>query len=88
MLGVMQRGLLLLTGVLVAMAQPSFAWIQRFPDDGADFLYSNDVAIDASGDVFVGGAIVTSGTTNRMMVVKLGGAAGAEVWRRIFDPAP
>lgn len=84
----MQRGLLLLAGFLVAMAQPSFAWIQRFPDDGADFLYSNDVAIDASGDVFVGGAIVASGTTNRMMVAKLGGAAGAEVWRRIFDPAP
>ncbi len=70
------------------MAEPAAAWIQRFPDDDADFLHSTDLAVDAVGDVFVGGEIVSGAAPTSMMVSKLAGATGEEIWRKVFDPAP
>lgn len=67
-----------MVAILLGMAQPAAAWIQRFPD----------VAVDAAGDVFVGGEIVTGATPNFMLVSKLAGTTGEEIWRTVFDPAP
>lgn len=58
----------------LGMAEPAAAWIQRFPDDYVDFLDSTDVAVDAAGDVFVGGEIVAGTAPTSMMVSKLAGA--------------
>lgn len=82
------QSLLLLTALLVRIVEPAAAWIQRFPDDHADFLDSTDVAVDAAGDVFVAGEIVVGTAPTSMMVSKLAGATGVEIWRKVFDPAP
>lgn len=80
--------LLVSATLLIGTAIPAGAWIQRFPDDDARFFEAFDVAIDATGDALIGGQIVTTGVTNFMTVSKLSGAAGDELWRRSFDPAP
>jgi hypothetical protein len=53
---------------------------------------ANAVAVDASGDVLAAGSTRNLGTERDFTVVKLAGATGAELWRRVVNgnasPAP
>jgi cysteine-rich repeat protein len=52
---------------------------------GADEDDAFGVAIDAAGDVIAAGRITNTDTDDDLLVVKLAGATGADLWRTVID---
>jgi uncharacterized delta-60 repeat protein len=46
---------------------------------------ANGLAVDGSGNVFAAGTLTNTGTSTDFAVVKIAGATGAEMWRRVID---
>jgi hypothetical protein len=73
-------------GIFIARLDASTGkqrWLKQFGPD----KYLNDIAVDASGDVFVAGYITSSTETDAsgIFILKLNGSDGSEEWMQQFQ---
>ena len=72
----------------LAAATGADVWLHTLAGDGSGGNLANRglaVTVDAAGDVVSGGVLVNAVTFNDLVVVKLAGASGTELWRRVID---
>jgi outer membrane protein assembly factor BamB len=74
---------------IVKLASATGAELWRRTEDGTatlvDFDAAASVGVDTAGDVVVAGSIVNLTSMADVLVLKLAGADGAEIWRRDID---
>jgi hypothetical protein len=79
------------TVIKLAGADGSELWRRRISGDVSPVDYDNDiayaVAVDAGGDVFAAGSTQRAVTYDDFTLVKLSGATGSELWRRVIKGA-